>query len=144
MTDSNDKCRRFFLDDISCFTPSWTAFGLPRTHRNWATPSRIEWLAWRPMHHWADRKIRIRAFYCMLGISLLQYMHRQAKAAWSDLSMEQLIEELQQIRQFILLYPRQGEKGPDRAAYVPLKLTLAQQALAKALKLDELQITHRR
>ena len=32
--------------------------------------------------------------------------------------MEQLIEELQQIQRFILLYPRQGEKGPDRAAYV--------------------------
>jgi hypothetical protein len=79
----------------------------------------------------------------MLGISLLQYVHRQAKAAWSDLSMEQLIEELQQIQQFILLYPRQGEKGPHRAAYVLSKQTLAQQALAKALKLDELQITHR-
>jgi transposase len=102
-----------------------------------------EWLGWGPMYHWTDRKIRIHAFYCMLGISLLQYVHRQAKAAWSDLSMEQLIEELQQIQQFILLYPRQGEKGPDRATYVLSKQTLAQQALAKALKLDELQITHR-
>jgi transposase len=102
-----------------------------------------EWLAWGPMHHWTDRKIRIHAFYCMLGISLLQYVHRQAKVAWSDLSMEQLLEELQHIQQFILLYPRQGEKGPDRAAYVLSKQTLAQQALAKALKLDELQITHR-
>ena len=54
----------------------------------------------------------------MLGISLLQYVHRQAKAAWSDLSTEQLIEELQQIQQFVLLYPRQGVKGPHRAAYV--------------------------
>jgi hypothetical protein len=45
-------------------------------------------------------------------------VHCQAKAASSDLSMEQLIEELQQIQRFILLYPRQGEKGPDRAAYV--------------------------
>ena len=76
------------------------------------------------MHHWTDRKIRIHAFYCMLGISLLQCVHRQAKAAWSDLSMEQLIEELQQIQQFVLLYPRQGEKGPDRAAYVLSKQTL--------------------
>src|SRR5205823_10952023 len=33
-----------------------------------------EWLAWGPMHHWTDRKIRIHAFYCMLGISLLQYV----------------------------------------------------------------------
>jgi transposase len=102
-----------------------------------------EWLGWGPLHHWTDRRIRIHAFYCMLGISLLQYVHRQAKAAWSDLSMEQLIEELQRIQQFILLYPRQGEKGPDRAAYVLSKQTLAQQALAKALKLDELQLTHR-
>jgi hypothetical protein len=60
------------------------------------------------------------------------YVHRQAKAAWSDLPMEQLIKELQQIQQFILPYPRQGEKGPDRAAYVLSKQTLAQQALAKA------------
>lgn len=101
------------------------------------------WLGWGPMHHWTDRKIRIHAFYCMLGISLLHYVHRQAKAAWSDLSVEQLIEELQQIQQFVLLYPRQGEKGPDRAAYVLSQQTLVQQALAKALKLNELQITQR-
>ncbi len=94
-----------------------------------------EWLGWGPMHHWTDSKIRIHAFYCMLGISVLQYVHRQAKAAWSDLSMEQLIEELQRIQQFILLYPRQGEKGPHRAAQVLSKQTLVQQALAKALKL---------
>jgi hypothetical protein len=106
---------------------------------SWTKPGRIV----AKVKHRTDRKIRIHAFYCMLGISLLQYVHRQAKAAWSDLSMEQLIEELQHIQQFILLYPRQGEKGPDRAAYVLSKQTLAQQALAKALKLDELQITHR-
>lgn len=94
------------------------------------------------MHHWTDRKIRIHAFCCMLGISLLQYVHRQARAAWSDLSLEQLIEELQQIQQFVLFYSQQGEKGCDRAAYVLSKQTLVQQALAKALKLDELQITH--
>jgi hypothetical protein len=64
------------------------------------------------MHHWTDRKIRIHALSCMLGMSLLQYVHHQAKVAWSDLSMEQLIEELQQIQQFVLLYPQQGEKGP--------------------------------
>jgi len=38
-----------------------------------------EWLGWGPMHHWTDRKIRIHAFYCMLGISLLQYVHKQAQ-----------------------------------------------------------------
>jgi transposase len=102
-----------------------------------------DWLGWGPMYHWTDRKIRIHAFYCMLGISLLQYVHRQAQAAWADLSMDKLIEELQQIQQFVLLYPRQGEKGPPRVAYVLSKQTLTQQALAKALKLEQLGITQR-
>jgi hypothetical protein len=55
-----------------------------------------DWLGWGPMHHWTDRKIRIHAFYCMLGISLLQVVHRHAKAAWADLFMEALLEELRQ------------------------------------------------
>ena len=87
------------------------------------------------MHHWTDSKIRVHAFYCMLGISLLQYIHRKAEAAWSGLSMEQLIEELRQIQQFVLLYPPQGEKGPPRTATVLSKQTLAQQALVKTLGL---------
>jgi len=100
-----------------------------------------DWLGWGPMYHWTDRKIRIHAF--MLGISLLQYIHKQAQAAWDGISMEQLLEELRQIQQFVLLYPPQGEKGPNRVATVVSKQTLAQQALAKTLGLDQLHITPR-
>jgi hypothetical protein len=71
-----------------------------------------DWLNWDPMHHSTDRKIRIHAFYCMLGISLLHHVHKQAQAGWAALSIEQLLEELEQIKQFVLLYPPQGEKGP--------------------------------
>ena len=102
-----------------------------------------DWLGWGPMHHWTDRKIRMHAFYCMLGISLLQYIHKQAQAAWNGISMEQLLEELRQIHQFVLLYPPQGEKGPNRVATVLSKQTLPQQALAKTLGLDQLSITPR-
>jgi transposase len=102
-----------------------------------------DWLDWGPMYHWTDRKIRIHAFYCMLGISLLQYIHKQAQAAWNGISMEQLLEELRQIQQFVLLYPPQGEKGPNRVATVLSKQTLAQQALAQTLGLDQLHITPR-
>jgi transposase len=102
-----------------------------------------DWLGWGPMYHWTDRKIRIHAFYCMLGISLLQYVHKQAQVAWNGISMEQLLEELRQIQQFILLYPPQGDKGPNRVATVLSKQTLPQQALAKTLGLDQLCITPR-
>ena len=102
-----------------------------------------DWLGWGPMYHWTDRKIRIHAFYCMLGISLLQHLHRQAQSAWNGISTEQLLEELRQIQQFVLLYPPQGEKGPNRVATVLSKQTLTQQALAKTLGLDQLHITQR-
>jgi len=95
-----------------------------------------DWLGWDPMYHWTDRKIRIHAFYCLLGISLLQYVHKQAQAAWADLSIEQLLAELEQIKQFVLLYPPQGEKGPPRTAYVLSQQTLTQQALVKTLGLE--------
>jgi hypothetical protein len=90
-----------------------------------------------------DRKIRIQAFYCMLGISLLQYIHKPAQAAWDGISLEQLLDELRQIQPFVLLYPAQGEKGPHHAAHGLSKQTLPQQALAKTLGLDQLHITPR-
>jgi transposase len=102
-----------------------------------------EWLGWGPMYHWTDSKIRIHAFYCMLGISLLQYLHKQSETVWPGLSIEQLLEELRQIQQFILLYPPQGQKGPQRAATVLSKQTLPQQSLADALGLDQLCRTPR-
>jgi transposase len=103
-----------------------------------------EWLGWGPMYHWTDSKIRVHAFYCMLGISLLQYVHRQSQTAWPDLTVEQLLEQLSSIQQFILLYPPLGNKGPNRVATVVSKQTLAQQALAHSLGLDELCSTQRR
>jgi hypothetical protein len=97
-----------------------------------------DWLGWGPMYHWTDSKIRIHAFYCMLGISLLKYIHKQSQSAWPGLTLEQMLEELRQIQQFVLLYPPQGEKGPHRAAVVRSKQTLPQLQLAKILGLDDL------
>jgi len=96
-----------------------------------------------PLYHWTDQKIHVHAFYCMLGISLLQYIYKKAQIAWAGLSMEQLREQLDQIAQFALLYPPQDEKAPNRVALVLSKETLAQQSLAKELGLDALQESRR-
>ncbi len=103
-----------------------------------------DWLGWGPMYHWTDSKILVHAFYCMVGISLLQYIYKQAQAAWPGLSMEQMLDQLRQIEQFVLLYPPQGEKGPQRAAVVQAKQTFPQQQLARVLGLDELAKSHTR
>jgi hypothetical protein len=44
---------------------------------------------------------------------------------------------------FVLLYPPLGDKGPNRIATVLSKPTLAQQALAESLGLEQLCSTHR-
>jgi transposase len=74
-----------------------------------------DWLGWGPMHHWTDSKIRIHAFCCMLGISLLQSIHKQSRSVWPGLSMEQLIDELSQIQQFVL--PVSGPRRKRAASY---------------------------
>jgi transposase len=102
-----------------------------------------DWLGWGPMYHWTDQKIRVHAFYCMLGISLLQYIRKQAELAWPGLTIEQLLEQLQQIEQYTLLYPPQGDKGPNRVATVLSKQTLTQQRLAEEPGLDQLCSTPR-
>ena len=96
------------------------------------------WLGWGPMHHWTHDKIRVHAFTCMLGVSLLQHVRQGADVVWPSLSMEELKQQLSGIQQIELLYPRQGQKGPPRVVSIATKQTLAQQALLQALDLEEL------
>jgi hypothetical protein len=93
--------------------------------------------------HRRESKIRVHAFYCMLGISLLQYVHRQSQSAWPHLTVEQLLEQLTPMQQFTLLYPPPGGKGPNCIATVLSRQTLLQQALAHSLGLNELCCTQR-
>ncbi len=97
-----------------------------------------DWLGWGPMYHWTDSKIRVHAFYCCLGLSLLQTVYRDAHTAWPGLSMERLLDELARIQEVVLLYPPQGATGPPRTATVLSTQTLPQQALVKTLGLDQL------
>jgi transposase len=97
-----------------------------------------DWLGWGPIYHWTDSKIRIHAFYCMLGISLLNYLHVKSQSVCPQITVEQMKAELEAIHQFILLYPPQGEKGPHRTATVQSKQTLTQLMLSKAVGLDSL------
>ena len=96
-----------------------------------------DWLNWQPMHHWTDSKIRVHAFYCLLGLSLLHYVLRQAQTFWPQLTVEKLQEELEQIQQFVLLYPALGG-GPHRTATVVATQSLVQKGLVDTLGLEQL------
>ncbi len=94
-------------------------------------------LNWQPMYHWTDSKIRVHAFYCLLGLSLLHYVLRQAQTFWPQLTVEKLQEELGAIQQFVLLYPALGG-GPHRTATVLATQSLVQKGLVETLGLEQL------
>ncbi len=100
-------------------------------------PNQGDWLNWQPLHHWTDSKIRVHAFSCLLGLSLLHSVLRQARAFWPQLTVEKLQEELEQIRQFVLLCPALGG-GPHRTANVLATQSLVQKSLADILGLQQL------
>ena len=54
------------------------------------------------------------------------------------------MRRIQEIQKYNLLYPPQGEKGPDRVATVLSKQSPIQQKLALILGLDQLGSTQRR
>jgi transposase len=96
-----------------------------------------DWLNWQPLHHWTDSKIRVHAFYCLLGLSLLHGVLRQAQTFWPPLTVEKLQEELEEIQQFVLLYPALGG-GPPRTATVVARQSLVQKGLIDTLGLEQL------
>ena len=65
-------------------------------------------------------------------------MHAQAQKVCPQITVEQMKEELEGIHEFVLLYPPQGDKGPNRHAIVQGRQTLTQSMLAEGLGLHRL------
>ena len=101
-----------------------------------------DWLNWQPLYPCTDSKIRLHAFDCLRGLSLLHYVHRQAQSFWPSITLEELQNELEQIQQFVLLYPAQGA-GPYRTATVLSTQSLIPKGLAETLGLQHLATTPR-
>ncbi len=65
-----------------------------------------------------DRTAPLPLSATSIDYGLPGYIHKQALSAWPGLTIEQLLEQLQQIEQYTLLYSSQGDKGPNRVATV--------------------------
>lgn len=94
---------------------------------------------WGPMFHWTDDKIRIHAFYTMLGMSLLNGLRLRLQQANLPLSREQLISELAGMQEIALAYPRPGARGSYPTAKIVTHETLDQKHIGVILKLDRLR-----
>ncbi|MDQ6946937.1 MAG: IS1634 family transposase [Actinomycetota bacterium] len=70
-------------------------------------------VAFSPMFHWTDQKIRVHAYYCVLALTVARLMARQAAHAGHPMSVRQLLGHLAGIQETVLIYPSTG--GRPRA-----------------------------
>ena len=68
-------------------------------------------LGWSPMYHWTDSKIQVHAFYCVLALLLSSLLQRELAREGEPLSINRILEELGEIQETLIVYPRrQGQK----------------------------------
>lgn len=79
--------------------------GQVRIERAFRGLTRCEWLNWGPRYHWTDSKFRVHAFCCLLGVSLLWWLHRRAEKVWPGLTLERLKKGLRAIQRIDWIRP---------------------------------------
>jgi transposase len=52
-----------------------------------------------PQYHWTDQKIKVHTFICLIGLLLSQILWKKAREADYSMSLENLIDELEKVRQ---------------------------------------------
>jgi len=91
-------------------------------------------IAFNPMFHWTDPKIRVHAFHCVTALAVAHLMRRTAHQAGHDLSVRELLRHLDGITQITLLYP--GDRGRPRARRHLTDMNPTQQSLYNLFNLD--------
>ncbi len=94
---------------------------------------------WSPADPITDRKLKVHTFCCMLGVSLLHYLHRRViVAGYPDLTPERLCAELRDVRQLDLQYPPATKHSKPCVVSVPSSQSETQRSLVQALGIDRL------
>jgi len=97
-------------------------------------------VGWEPMYHWTDQKIRVHALYCVIALTLAGLLHREARRAGLDLSLEAVCQELSSICEVINLYASiSGKAGRLRAATTYTEPTPTSSRLTEIFRLNVLK-----
>ena len=88
-----------------------------------------------PVYHWTDQKIRVHAFYCVLALTLSSLLNRRIERAGSNLSPEEVYEQLSDIKELLLVYPH--AKGKPKAVTTTNKMRDVQYQLFNVLNLGK-------
>ncbi len=97
-------------------------------------------LGWNPRLHWTDQKIRVHAFYCVVALTLVSLLRRELASKGLNISTQCLMENLNAIRESIIVYPQSGDKPPKLSCSLS-RLSKTQKTLYNLLDLDRFRQT---
>ncbi len=93
---------------------------------------------WGPAYHWTDSKLRVHSFCCMLGCSLINWLHAKTRKADLPMTKETMLSALDGLQQIVLVYPSEGRTGPQPTATIETRETFDQAQLVELFGLQRL------
>jgi transposase len=109
-----DHLQRTLLGKTLLFTDrdEWTDEQIVRAYRSQshveATFRRMKnphVLAFRPIHHWTDQKLRVHALICVMALMVLSLLRRKLAQAGVTISIARMVERLSGIHEVSVLFP---------------------------------------
>ena len=97
-------------------------------------------VAWDPLFHWTDQKIRVHALYCIVALIIAALLHRKVVQSGLALSADRLFQELSAIKEIITLSPASRGRKPV-AQTLLTRLSPLQQRLVTTLKIQPFRPT---
>lgn len=91
---------------------------------------------WWPMLHWTDSKIKVHGLYCTIAVLIRSLMARRIRRTGLRISMKRILQELNEIREVINIYPRKRGKKTEKRQSVLSKLSDIQGQLMSILQLN--------
>lgn len=92
-------------------------------------------LSWWPRFHWTDQKIRVHAFYCVVGLLLLALIQRKLAQRDVDIPIPRMVKQLRAIREVTHLVSSGAAPGTTTAL---TEMNDEQQRLFDLLDLERL------
>ena len=93
-------------------------------------------VAWQPMWHWTDQKIRVHGLYCLLALLLVQALRVLARRAGENRSMDAVLSDLDAVEE-CLVVPRLTH--PDERPHLEISLSVLNPVQRRLLGLVGLQ-----
>ncbi len=93
-----------------------------------------DYLHWQPEFHWTDSKIKVHGLYCVLAMLLANLTHRETVQKGLDLSLIEMIDELNDIRE-VALISKEATKKSEKNQLAMSRMSLRQKKLTEILEI---------